>query len=212
MTMKFWIKVSSVVLAVALWMFVISRGQSEVVLEVPIMYENVPQGLTVAKEQSTRTTSVGIRGHERFLKNLRQEDVHAVVGLGDVASGRHFYNIEPGDVDLPAPLAVINVNPSTVLVTVEKVGTKTVPVRAAITGLPAKGYYVEAIEVRPAEVRLVGAKSELGGVRSLGTEPVDISGAREAVTKQVMIDVSGLDARPDAASATVTVIIGKERR
>ncbi|GAB4390679.1 MAG: hypothetical protein Kow0025_24370 [Thermodesulfovibrionales bacterium] len=212
MKTRLWIKVSSVVLAVALWAFVISRGQSEVVMEAPVVYENVPPGLTVVKTESTRSAAVGVRGHERFLKNLREGDVLVAVDLANAPRGRHFYSIGSGDVDLPAPLAVINVNPSAVVVTLEEVETKTVPVRAAITGLPARGYYVKAMEIEPAEARIEGAKSELAAVRSLRTEPVDISGARETVTRRVMIDPSGLDARPDVDAVNVTVIIAEERR
>jgi YbbR domain-containing protein len=212
MKMKFWLKVLSVLMAIALWMFVISRGQSEVAMEVPISYANVPKGLEVVKGESAGATSVGIRGHERFLKNLRTGDVRVVLDLSHVKKGRHLFGIKRKDVVLPAPLRLISISPSTVLVTVEEVVTKEVPVRASIIGLPPAGYSLRAVQVTPEEVTVSGVRSEVRKVKALETEPIDISAARETLVMKVSIDAGGLDVRPSASSVTVRIIIAEERR
>lgn len=212
MKMKFWLKVLSVLMAVALWMFVISRGQSEVAIEVPISYANVPEGLEVVKDESASVTSVGISGHERFLKNLKSGDVRVVLDLSGFKKGRHLFGIKRKDVVLPTPLRLISVSPSTVLVTVEEVVTKKVPVRASIIGLPPPGYTLRAVQVTPEEVAVSGVRSEVRKIRTLETEPIDISAARETFAREVSINTAGLDIRPEAVSVTVKIIIAEERR
>jgi YbbR domain-containing protein len=121
MRKNFWIKVASVVLAVAMWLFVISRGQSEVSIEVPIEFRNIPKGLQIVKAETTTVAAVGIKGHERFLKNMTPADIHIYLDLSNITEGRHLLNINSDNVKLPPPLRLININPSSVRVTVEKV-------------------------------------------------------------------------------------------
>lgn len=205
-----WIKGASVVLAITLWLFVISKGQSRVSMTAYLEFENVPQGLQVATSGTIQQTSVVIKGHERFIKNLHPEDVHVYLDLKGLTKGRHLYDIESGDVRVPAPLRVVTISPSTVTVSLEEVTSKVVPVRPIVVGLPSKGFAVKRMEVSPKEVMLEGAESELKDIKVLRTEPVDVSDAGETMTKEVMIDKSRLHIKVEPSSVTVKIIIEKE--
>lgn len=120
MRKNFRLKVASVVLAIALWLFVISSGQSEVFMKVPIEFKNIPQGLQIVKSESMTEAVLGIRGHERFLKNLTPDDVHIYLDIGGVTEGQYLYNIQSDDIKLPVPLELSNINPSSVKIIIVK--------------------------------------------------------------------------------------------
>lgn len=113
MRKNFWMKVASVVLALAMWLFVISRGQTEVSLEAPLVLENVPVGLRITGDV-TQTVVLSIKGHERFVKSLRPEDVRVSLDLSGLRKGQNRFALDHDDVELPAPLRVLSIAPSSV--------------------------------------------------------------------------------------------------
>lgn len=205
-----WIKGASVALAIALWLFVISKGQSRVSMSVHLEFKDVPQGLQVMESGTTQRTSLVIRGQERFIKSLSPDDVHVYLDLEGLSKGRHTYEIKSDDVSLPPPLKVITISPSTAKVALEGITSKKVAVRPVIVGLPREGFTVERLEVSPREVMLEGGESELKEIKVIRTEPVDVSLASGTIVKEVTIDRARLDIRSEPPAVTVKVIIGKE--
>jgi YbbR domain-containing protein len=88
--------------------------------------------------------------------------------------------------------------------------TKTVGIRPVIIGSPQSGYSVKTIEVKPKDVVIEGAESEVGKVGYLKTEPVDITGVAEDVRQEVELAQSDRNIR--AAMHKVDVIIKMTRR
>jgi YbbR domain-containing protein len=205
-----WIKAVSVLFAVALWMFVISRGQTDISLEVQVGFRGVPAGLQPAGGKP-RTVTVGIRGHERFIKELNPGDVHVYVDMGGLGRGVHQLRIRSRNVKLPSPLRVVSVTPSSLNVQLEESLRKTVPVRAVVTGRPGEGFEAASVEVMPPEVVVEGVVSEVRRVKAVETVPVDITLASDTVVKDARIVRPGgsMSAEPD--SVTVKVVIVKER-
>jgi YbbR domain-containing protein len=206
MRKNFWTKVFSVVLAVVLWLFVVSKGKSEIQMEVPVVYEHVPSGLQVL-DDSDRTVEVGIWGHERFIGELSAGEVSVVVDLNDAGTGRKRLTLDIDDVRLPPPLKVVDIKPGYVDVHVETMEEKTVSVKALVAGEPREGFVVERVEVVPDSVTVEGPKSELRRISAIGVGPVDISRADKTVVARPEVKVSGSNVTPSVRSVEVRVII-----
>lgn len=209
MKTNFPLKVAAVVLAVAMWLFVISRGQTEVSMQVPVVVENVPAGLYVAGE-SAKTVVVDLRGHERFVRRLRPGDVTVVLDAGAVQKGDNKVRIKSEDVKAPAALKVTGIRPAAVDLDVEKTYAKTVPVYPVVDGTPKKGYKVTRTEVSPSEVVVSGGRRRVSFVSSVKTEVVDISGADKTVSHEVALNGLDRGLSADPAVVVVKVIIAKE--
>jgi YbbR domain-containing protein len=205
MRKNLWVKVASVLFAVALWFFVISRGRAEV--EVPVVYEHVPAGLHVMKD-STETVVVGVRGHVRAVKGLSLADVRVGVDMSAASAGENLISLDRKDVKLPMSLRVVLIRPAYVNVNVEETVRKTVPVSVFFTGRPREGLSVLKVEVVPDEAEVEGPGSGLMGLKAVNTVPVDISRAGETVVfKGVRIVEPGLDMKLDLKEVDVRVII-----
>lgn len=70
---------------------------------------------------------------------------------------------------------------------VKKLPTREVPVRPVVVGKPAAGYRVSQVIFDPKFVTISGSTGQLSNVSALGTEQVDISGAKDDVAKEVRL-------------------------
>jgi YbbR domain-containing protein len=204
-------KIVSVLLAVMLWFFVTSRGQSEMSIDVPLEYKNIPAGLEIVNH-SMKTVTLNIKGQERFMKNIKLSDIRVPLDLGKAKKGEGIYYIDRNDIRLPRSISIMNINPSSVRVTTEETLTKTVKVLPLLTGEPSKGFYMKSVEVSPQSVVIEGVRSEIMKTGSIKTEPLDISGYSETTTQNLKLDLWGRSIRSRTNNVDVKVVIGARRR
>ncbi len=117
-----WLKAAAVVLAVALWMFVMARTYTSITISVPVEFRNMPAGLEVVREESSISTTLGLRGPVRIVKNMVPGDVHVTADLRGASEGRNQVVISRIDVELPSLIRLININPATLDVTLRQQG------------------------------------------------------------------------------------------
>ena len=82
------------------------------------------------------------------------------------------------------------VSPAYVDVKLEHIRDKLVPVRVVLSGEPEAGYRVRRLRVRPSQVAVSGAESELKAISEVVTEGLDLSGARTNFTQTVALSHS----------------------
>mgnify|MGYP001583441840 FL=1 len=201
-------KVAAVVMAITLWFFVTSRGQSEVLMDVPIELKNIPSGFESVR-QGIKTVSVSIKGQERLLRNMKPAAVRVHVDLSKAKKGKGTYYINNEDVKLPSTMTVTNISPSSVIVALEETVIRTAPVQAVVLGTPKKGFFVGSVEVNPREMTIEGARSEVSRIKSLRTEPIDITDLDETSVQEVRLDTGGRNVRTEVQEVNVKIVIKK---
>lgn len=220
MTLKTWLqraftdnvplKTAALLIAVILWLFVTSKGLTEVSFDVPVDFVNIPQGLDIVR-YDIKTVNIVIRGYERFIKNIKQGDIRINVDLSRAKKGEVQLPIRAGDIRLPNTVSVVRIDPSSVRVILEEKTTKKVPVKPVITGRPDRGYSVSSIKTIPEEIRIEGITSELKKINFLYTEPVDISGLRDNLTQEVSLDLAGKKIKPERDKVEIAIKIRGRR-
>ncbi len=202
------LKSAAVVLAVILWFFVISKGQTEMSLSVPIEYLNVPSGLEISRQEA-KAANIVVRIHESLSKNIRQETVSVGIDVSKAKKGEGIFPIRKDDVKLPFGASVIRVEPSSVKLFFEETVSKMVSVRPEITGTPETGYYVRSVDVSPKEVVIEGPKSAVRRVGVIRTEPVDITGLNEDLRLEAALKLNGGNIRMKVEKVDVSVRIAR---
>jgi YbbR domain-containing protein len=199
-----WLKLTSLLLAVGLWFFVVSQGHSVIDMEIPIGFKNLPDHLEVLEGQ--KMLSVSIKGQERLLKKLRQGDVNAALDLSNVKKGNIILPLTTENITLPNSLSVIDISPQTVKLKLEEKITKRVPVKSIIVGAPSPGYVVSRIEVTPSLVEIKGIESVITKTYSVKTEPVDISGISGNNTYNAYLDTGSIKVNIPEVEVSVSII------
>jgi YbbR domain-containing protein len=172
-----WLKLASLILAIAMWFFVVSKGRSIIIMDVPIGFKNIPGNLEVV--DVPKVITISIEGQERLLKNLREEDVNVVIDLSNVKEGKAFFPLTSDNIALPKTFTVTRISPQGVKLLIEEKIKKRVPVRPIIIGSPAEGFLIKGIEVVPKKIEIEGPKSIIIKVHSVKTEAIDITGIIE---------------------------------
>ena len=206
---NFGLKVTALVMAIILWFFVVSRGQSEISIDVPVELKNIPQGLESIK-QGVKSVNVSLKGQDRILRNMKPSDVRVHVDLSKAKKGKGIYYINKDDVKLSPTINITGITPSSVWIVLEKTIIKTVPVSAIMAGSPRKGFVVSSVEVLTKDVAIEGVRTEIDKVKFLSTEPVDVSDADKTFTQTVRIDMAGRNIRTDMQEVRVKVVIRRK--
>ncbi len=178
-----WLKVAALVLAIILWLFVIFRTQAEVSMEVEPRIKNAPGDMCVM-DQKPSTINIVLRGNENFLQRLKPSDVRVSVYVQEPRRGRVYVPIKKENVKLPPHTYVVGLNPAGIWLTLEEKTKTVLPIKPQIIGEPAKGFVVERIETDPDVAEIECAREEL---KSIYTEPVDISGENRTVEQEVAL-------------------------
>jgi YbbR domain-containing protein len=203
-------KVSAVLIAVFLWFFVTSQGQSEISLEAPVEFNNIPAELGIAASGS-KTVTLTIRGQQRFMKKLTPSDIRIVLDMGKAKAGEASYNLNKDDVKLPFAMTVTNISPSSIKIKMEEMMSKPVLVQPVLTGELLKGSLL-SVSVEPKTITIRGLRSEVRKVDKLKTEPIDLAGIKENTNEDTEIDTSGLNIVPEKGTVKVKIAISEKKK
>jgi YbbR domain-containing protein len=205
------LKIAAISLALILWVFVTSRGQSEKSIDVPLEFTSIPSGLEIVNS-TVKEISLNVKGQERLIRNTKPLDIRALVDMSKAKKGETTYYITREDIKVPPAITVTNISPSSVKVITEETVKKSVKVRPVIIAEPEKGYYVKSVEVTPKTVVIEGVRPEVRRFNYIKTEPLDISGLKETFTQEAKLDLTGKNIRTDVNTITVKIIIGAETK
>lgn len=203
------LKTSAVVLALILWIFVSSKGQTELSMSVPLEYINIPAGIETAKHIE-KSANIVIRAHESLLKNIRKEDIRVNVDVSRAKKGEGLFYIKKDDVRLPYTATIISIEPQSLKIVFEETISRRVKINTVVTGAPESGYHVKSIEVMPKDIVIEGAQSEVRKVGYIKTEPIDITEFTKDFKQKVGLDLSGVNIRTKTENVDVHIRIGKK--
>ena len=195
------VKLSSLLLAILLWLYVIASNAYTYQLEVPLRVVNIRPDLTLAQELPNSVTArfrgTGITYFKTVLSSAYSEfvlrlDARRVEGTTDFYLqsyvGNHPDNfVTPRGLDLEL---VEIVQPEVVSLQLESVEERMVPVRPRIQLTTQPGYaLVGELEIMPDSVKLRGPANLVGQVDSLETEPEEVLGADDPVSGTVSLHI-----------------------
>jgi YbbR domain-containing protein len=187
-THNWFLKLFSFGLATTLWVAVASETSSELGIEVPLEYRNVPANLEITGD-AANAVEVRLRGPANLVKDITPKQVSTTVDLANMTPGERNIMLTAQNVQAPFGTEVIRINPSQVLISLEASISKTVSVVPTTQGDPAEGFQLGRILVSPGRVRLQGPESRLRTIQSVSTVPIRIEGKRAALQQSVGLDL-----------------------
>jgi len=200
------LKLTSLLLAIGLWLAVASSPPSEVAVSVPIIFRDMPADLEVSSE-NIPSVRILVRGPESIVRQLQASDVHAEIELSGIKPGERTFDLTH-QIQVPDKLEVTQVEPAEVQIAFDTRATRTVAVRPRVTGNFVPGYRVASVEADPAIVEITGPKKIVDSIAAATTDPIDVTGlldrisaARHPYVSDPLIQVIN----PRAVRVTVTM-------
>ncbi|NQT88915.1 hypothetical protein HQ560_19260 [bacterium] len=212
---------------VAVHLDVREKPDVKILAGVPIRLANAPDTLAILK-QDAQAVTVTLSGPEGFLRDLDAQNLVAVIDLKDqqppaegteeVACHLLVQDIRQvgalGDT-LPLPQNVEpQAEPRVVRLTVDRIASRSLPVRAALDGEPETDYEVSEATVVPKEVMVRGPKTVIDRLEIIETLPVSVAGLKENFRRKAdlpeTVDAGALgavhiEATPRVVDVVVTV-------
>lgn len=211
------LKLASLVLALLLYAHVVTEQQRESILQIPLTLTGLSDSLAVSGHPPERV-AVKIRGKWKDLIRLGLTSPYLPVDLAHAVPGPFRSTITADDVagkalppELSKLVTVTEVQePRAVDLVIEPKREKRVRVAPRLTGTPAAGYEVAGrAAALPESVQVRGPRSIVAPLDSLSTLPIDITGERERIQRQVEVDPGPLRLSVEPRRCLVTVRFAK---
>ena len=200
------LKATALALGTLLW-FTVSGRQIERRLSVPVSYSNVPAPLELAGDP-VNGVSVHIRGGDTVVSSLGEGDLRVVVDLGGAHPGANIIPLRTDEVTAPMDVEVMQIDPGTVTVTLERTMQLSIRVVPTVEGQPAPGFVKGAVTVQPAVVMIAGPESRMRDPISVITERILLDGQTGDVVQDVGVGVTDAQlrvVRPHSVRVTVQI-------
>jgi YbbR domain-containing protein len=185
---NWFLKIASLCLATLLWAAVSNEASSEIGLEVPIEYRNIPAQMEITGDM-TNTVQVRLRGSSNVIKGITARDIATTIDLSNMRTGEKIVALSPHNVEAPFGADVIRVSPSSVRFTLERTLVKSVPIVPTILGQPPEGYEVGRVLLSPSAVQIEGPESRINSLSSIATVPIRVDRRQSAFEQTVDLDV-----------------------
>jgi YbbR domain-containing protein len=189
-------KLISIGVAIVLWIVVLGSRNVEVTKEIPL--EVITPADIVPSNEIPDRIAFRLSGPKAFLRAIldRREDPIRV-NLSGAKPGLVTYRFFSDNIRVPIGVKVLSVNPTAILIKLEYVKRREVPVRPTLQGMAPEGYRIVKAEVKPPTVRIKGAESRVDAVTEVTTLPFDVSGSRQAVERDVGLDLQRMNVQLD---------------
>jgi YbbR domain-containing protein len=185
------LKFVSLVIATVLWFVVFNSRSIEITKEVPVEIIT-PADLVVANEVPDKV-AFRISGPKAFLRNiLNRKEEPIRVNLSTSKPGLVTYRFFSDNISVPIGVKVLAINPTSIIVKLEYLKKKEVPVKLLTKGEPPDGFRLNRLELVRNTVRIKGAESRVDQVVEVPTIPVDLSQLRDSGEREVPIDLGKL--------------------
>ncbi len=186
-THNWFLKLLAIGFAMTLWVAVASETSSEIGIEVPLEYHNIPPQMEITGD-AANTVEVRLRGAANVVKDITPKQVVTTVDLANSAPGDKTVSLTPQNVQAPFGTEVIRINPAQVRISLEQTVSKAVAVLPATQGQPADGFELGKIMVSPGRVRIQGPESRLRAVNSVSTVPISVAGKHSSLQQSVGLE------------------------
>jgi len=178
---NFWLKLTSLGLAILLWWIVSHDPTVESAITAPLEFHHAPQNLEMSVEGQTQV-QVRVRGPERSVRRLTPADVQAIVDLSGARVGQRTFDLTSKQVHLPDGVEVVEIEPSQVRLDFDQRATRTVEVRPRVIGSLVTGYHIADVSANPNKINIVGPEGHVNEVSDAITDPVDATGVVGSAT------------------------------
>jgi YbbR domain-containing protein len=182
-------KLISIVIAVILWFVVLGSRNVEATKEIPLEVVTPPE-LVVSNDLPDKI-SFRLSGPKAFLRSVLDRHEEPVrVNLAGAKPGLVTYRFFSDNIRVPIGVKVLSINPTAILIKLEVMKHKEVPVHAELQGVPPDGYKLMQAKVRPENVKIRGAESHVDSIAELKTTPIDVSEMRQTTEKEAAFDLA----------------------
>lgn len=189
------LKLTALVLAFLMWITVRADEPGQWSWDVPVRVVNNDADWVVSGQPVPSEVTLYLRGPYRELLRASSDLPEIIVPIQEVRESSEVVQLRSNWVSLPSgtdQVAVVDLLPSSVRISFDRVDTRLIPVAAPLLGEPPPGYeLIGDVVIEPVSVRASGAGRAIERMDSVRLPPIDLRGVRGYDTLDLTIDTTG---------------------
>ena len=162
--------------------------KDEITLAIPVAFEHIHHDLIAV--HNTPVLEARLRGPSRALKALKDRQLSYDIDLSAAKPGPLFIKISPDRIKVPRRVSVVEIDPASFTITIDKRVDKILPIVADLHKDPAPAYVISRVVTIPSMIQLSGPVSVLDKISAVRTTPVDVGGLTETMKKKVALNLN----------------------
>lgn len=210
LTHNLWMKLGALLLAVALWFYVAGEERVEAELKIPVQL-SLAEGMVVT-EQDTTELELLVRGRKEVISRLAEKELLSRIDFGGhTEPEKIIFHVERENIPVSAEITVLRIVPTKLVVKIDKLAEKVLPVQVLTEGTPAPEYKLEGFALDPVSALVKGPEGYLKDLEYIKTESIDITGRRKSFKKMVPLEPTPIiGEKMPPQFVEVVIRIGKE--
>ncbi len=181
------LKLVSLFLAIILWFYVAGEQNEDLEKRATLNIEP-PPGMVISS-RSTNKADVLFRGPKNRL-SLISSDIAVYYKIEDIEKpGKCSFAISPKGIDIPSGVKVVSIKPSTVTVSLDRLVSKWLPIKANIKGKVGQGYRIatDKVKLNPNASLIEGPEKLLRNLEFIYTSPIKVTGYTKSFIQRVSL-------------------------
>lgn len=202
------LKIMALAFAIAMWILVEGEKRTEVGFLIPLEFRNIPKDMVIVGE-SVKEVEIRVLASKKAMAKFSPSQLSVPIDLSIAKSGVNNIIVSLKDIKTQKGIEIIKVNPSSILVHLEAIASKLIPVKVKTAGEPASGFKVKNISVEPDSVAVFGTPGQLKDIDEIYTASMDVTGMKADKTTMLHIQLAdaGLNrAEPDVVKVKISII------
>jgi uncharacterized protein (TIGR00159 family) len=202
----------SVLFISAIWFSFTQGLDTLTTLEIPIEYMNRNPQMEIM-DTSVNAVSLHLSGSGILIKSIQPEHIHVRLDLSKAVPGLNTYTLTPENITLPPGIVLKTIHPQKVLVTLDVMLKKELPIQADWVGKLPENLVLERVKLNPETVIVSGGSLILNKITTIYTYPIHLENIRESsvISVGLTIDDKVLQLFPGSADKVLVEYKIKKR-
>jgi YbbR domain-containing protein len=186
---KDWLlKFISLGLAIVLWYYVGGEDRVDKNVMIPIEIINLPRDLVISN-QFKKEIEVTVSGPRSVILEMTSRAITRQVDLSAATPGTMVIENDNEHIPVPRGITVQRVQPSSIILSLDKLIQKKFPVSATTVGEVAGGYSVKSLKIDPNVITITGPLTILSQFDELYTKAINLAGMKESIQLQIPLEL-----------------------
>ncbi len=181
------LKLASFLFALVLWYFVVGVDKVDRTIPIPVEIVNLPENMIITNQFKKRI-EIRVKGPLGLIRKLEKSNISHTIDLSDAAPGSRVIKNTAENLPIPNGVRLQNVSPRNIILRIDELINKKIPVIIKTNDYPEPGYKVISINVTPNSIQVTGPQSLLENLNSFATETVELEGRTESFTVSKLLD------------------------
>ena len=203
-------KVMSLLAAVLLWYFVGGEDKIDKNVMVPIEIINLPRDLVVSN-QFKKEIEVTVSGPRSLILEMTSRSATRQVDLASAMPGTMVIENDVKHIPVPRGITVQRIQPSSIILSLDKLVQKQIPVEARTSGRVGHGFQLKSLRIDPEMITVAGPYTTLSQIDRFFTRSINLDGVKQTMQLQVPLELEpAIVELIGETSITAELVVGLE--